>query len=63
MPERDDLTILEDAVRAGGDIARKFYGGDYKRWSKDGGSPVTEADLAVDKHLRETLTAARLALQ
>lgn len=59
MPERDDLTILEDAVRAGGDIARKFYGGDYKRWSKDGGSPVTEADLAVDKHLRETLTAAR----
>ncbi len=58
MPERD-LTLLEDAVRAGGDIARKFYGGDYKRWSKDGGSPVTEADLAVDKYLRETLTAAR----
>ena len=57
--ERDDLRLLEDAVRAGGDIARKFYGGDYKRWSKDGGSPVTEADLAVDKYLRETLTAAR----
>ena len=59
MPERDDLTILEDAVRAGGDIARKFYGGDYKRWNKDGGSPVTEADLAVNKYLCETLTAAR----
>ena len=59
MPERDDLTILEDAVRAGGDIARKFYGGDYKRWSKDGGSPVTEADLAVDKYLSKTLTSAR----
>jgi myo-inositol-1(or 4)-monophosphatase len=59
LPEPDDLRLLEDAVRAGGDITRKFYGGDYKRWSKDGGSPVTEADLAVDKYLRETLTAAR----
>src|ERR1700761_4530473 len=37
----------------------QFYGGDYKRWSKEGGSPVTEADLAVDKYLRETLLAAR----
>ena len=59
MPEPDDLRLLEDAVRAGGDIARKFYCGDYKRWSKDGGSPVTEADLAVDKYLRESLTSAR----
>ena len=59
MPEPDDLRLLEDAVRAGGDIARKFYGGDYKRWSKDGGSPVTEADLAVDKSLSKTLTSAR----
>ena len=57
--EPDDLRLLENAVRAGGEIARKFYGGDYKRWSKDGGSPVTEADLAVNKYLCETLTAAR----
>jgi myo-inositol-1(or 4)-monophosphatase len=55
----DDLRLLEDAVRAGGNIARKFYGGDYKRWSKEGGSPVTEADLAVNKYLCETLMAAR----
>jgi myo-inositol-1(or 4)-monophosphatase len=59
LPDRDDLALLEDAVRGGGAIARKFYGGDYKRWSKEGGSPVTEADLAVDKYLCETLTAAR----
>ena len=59
MPELEDLKLLEDTVRAGGDIARKFYGGDYKRWSKEGGSPVTEADLAVNKYLCETLTAAR----
>ena len=30
MPGLEDLALLEDAVRAGGDIARKFYGGDYK---------------------------------
>lgn len=59
MPEREDLTLLEDAVRAAGGIARGFYGGDYKRWNKSEGSPVTEADLAVNKYLCETLTAAR----
>ena len=59
MPERDDLKLLEDAVRAAGAIARKFYGGDYRRWSKEGGSPVTEADLAVNSYLCETLTSAR----
>jgi len=46
-------------VREAGHIARKFYGGDYKRWSKEGGSPVTEADLAVNKYLHDHLTAAR----
>src|SRR6201999_3818755 len=42
-----------------GDIARKFFGTDYKRWSKAGGSPVSEADLAVDRFLRQRLTGAR----
>ena len=59
MPEREDLKLLEDAVRAGGAIALKYYQTDYKRWSKEGGSPVTEADLAVNKYLCDTLTAAR----
>ncbi len=57
--DREDLALLEDAVRAAGVIARKFYGEDCKRWNKEGGSPVSEADLAVDKFLCETLTAAR----
>ena len=56
---REDLKLLEDTVRQAGPIARKFYGGDYKRWSKEGGSPVTEADLAVNSYLCDTLTAAR----
>lgn len=46
-------------MRAAGDIARKYYGGDYKKWDKGKGQPVTEADLAVDNYLRETLIAAR----
>jgi myo-inositol-1(or 4)-monophosphatase len=54
-----DLKLLEDTVREAGPIARKFYGGDYKHWSKEGGSPVTEADLAVNKYLCDVLTAAR----
>ncbi len=59
MPEPDNLKLLEHAVRDAGEIARKYYGGDYKRWNKAGGSPVTEADLAVDRFLKQTLLAAR----
>ena len=60
MPEREeDLNLLESAVREAGHIARRFYGGDYKRWNKEGGSPVTEADLAVNKSLYDALTSAR----
>ena len=35
-----------------GDIARHYYGGEYRRWSKSRGEPVTEADLAIDKYLQ-----------
>jgi myo-inositol-1(or 4)-monophosphatase len=59
LPDPEDLKLLEDTVRKAGEIARKFYGGDYKRWNKEGGSTVTEADLAVNKYLLDRLTAAR----
>jgi myo-inositol-1(or 4)-monophosphatase len=62
LPGRDaaaDLSLLEESVRAGGAIARGFFGGTYKKWDKSKGNPVTEADLAVDNYLRETLRAAR----
>jgi myo-inositol-1(or 4)-monophosphatase len=55
----EDLKLLEETVHQAGPIARKYYGGDYKQWSKEGGSPVTEADLAVNKYLCDQLTAAR----
>lgn len=62
MPAPDtanDLALLETTVREAGAIARSFFGGDYKRWDKSKGNPVTEADLAVDKFLMEAFLAAR----
>ena len=60
MPAPDaDLALLESTVREAGAIARGFFGGSYRRWSKAQGSPVTDADLAVDKFLKEHLRAAR----
>jgi myo-inositol-1(or 4)-monophosphatase len=54
-----DRALIEQTVRKAGDIARGYFGGDYKKWDKGKGQPVTDADLAVDTYLRETLTAAR----
>jgi myo-inositol-1(or 4)-monophosphatase len=59
LQAREDLALIEEAVREAGKIARSYFGGSYKKWDKGKGDPVTEADLAVDKYLRETLTAAR----
>ncbi len=64
MPAPDtaaDLELLVSSVREAGTIARKFFGGTYKSWSKAQGSPVTEADLAVDRFLNERLREARPA--
>lgn len=55
----DDLSLVEGAVRAAGEIARRYYGKDYRRWSKNRGEPVTEADLAIDRSLRDVLERAR----
>jgi len=59
LPDRDDLKLLETTVRAAGAIALQYFGTDYRHWRKEGGSPVTEADIAVNRYLCETLTAAR----
>ncbi len=59
MPASEDLALVERAVREAGEIARRYYGTDYRRWSKSRGEPVTEADLAVDRFLRDVLEEAR----
>jgi len=58
LPE-PDLALLEESVREAGGIARRYFGGDYKKWDKSKGNPVTEADLEVDRFLSEKLRAAR----
>lgn len=61
MPGPDaDLDLLTRAAREAGEIAMHYFRADPKVWEKAGDAgPVTEADYAVDRHLRETLRAAR----
>ena len=59
MPAHD-LALLTHAARAAGDIAMRFWRQTPKAWEKsDGTGPVTEADLAVNAMLAETLRQAR----
>jgi myo-inositol-1(or 4)-monophosphatase len=46
------------AVREAGAIALKAFGGPLQQWTKGGSSPVCEADIAVDRFLRERLGSA-----
>jgi len=50
---RDELATI---IREAGALATSFRGEGLKFWTKHGDSPVSEADLAVDKLLRERLT-------
>ena len=55
-----DLALIEQAAREAGELALGFQRrGEVKVWSKQGGSPVTNADLAVDRQLKDVLLAAR----
>ncbi|SLN61562.1 Inositol-1-monophosphatase [Falsiruegeria litorea R37] len=55
-----DLSLLVDAALEAGKIASRYSGKEAKRWEKpDGAGPVTEADLAVNEMLEDTLPAAR----
>jgi myo-inositol-1(or 4)-monophosphatase len=59
-PEPTARGALKDAlaaiVREAGALAESFRGDKLKFWTKHGDSPVSEADIAVDKLLRERLT-------
>lgn len=68
MPENDetliegleaDLALIREAAREGATIAMRHFGQNPETWLKDGVSPVTAADIAVDTFLRESLLAAR----
>lgn len=54
-----DLDLIRNAAEAAGRLALAEREAGLKIWSKPGGSPVTSADMAVDRMLRETLLSAR----
>lgn len=54
-----DADLLHAAVREAGALARSLFQQKIKGWTKSDGSPVTEADLAVDKVLKACLHEAR----
>jgi myo-inositol-1(or 4)-monophosphatase len=56
-----DLELIRDAAVAAGELALAERERGLKIWSKSGGSPVTSADMAVDRLLRDSLLAARPA--
>lgn len=60
MPARDDLALLLEAARQGGDIALRYWRTSPAFWDKGSGQgPVSEADLLVDRMLADALRSAR----
>jgi myo-inositol-1(or 4)-monophosphatase len=51
--ERD---LLIAAMREAGALALRTFGSPVRSWTKQGSSPVCEADIAVDEFLRRQLT-------
>ena len=55
-----DLALLIEAAEAAGRLARRHWRRMPRAWEKpDAAGPVTEADLAIDRMLRERLLGAR----
>ncbi|MCY6382251.1 3'(2'),5'-bisphosphate nucleotidase CysQ [Hoeflea prorocentri] len=63
MPENSvalaDLALIREAALEGARIAMGYFQKDPEVWYKNGTSPVTEADIAVDRFLRDSLCSAR----
>ena len=47
--------VAKDAVRQAGQLAMRYFRQDLQSWDKAENDPVSEADLAVDALLKETL--------
>jgi myo-inositol-1(or 4)-monophosphatase len=55
----DDLQLLRTAAVTGGIIASSYFRRDVKSWTKENASPVSEADVVLDKFFHSALTTAR----
>lgn len=54
-----DLELLAQSAAQAGEIAMRWFREDPKVWMKEGESPVSEADFAVDRFLKKQLLEAR----
>lgn len=54
-----DLALIRDAAGEAGAIAMRHFRRDPEVWLKNGRSPVSQADIDVDNHLRDLLLRAR----
>ncbi len=54
-----DLELLRTAAVTAGIIASSYFRRDLKTWMKENSSPVSEADIVLDKFLYSALTTAR----
>jgi len=55
----EDLKLLETAALEAGEIALGFFQSKNKVWMKEGESPVSDADHAVNDYLHDKLRGAR----
>lgn len=55
----EDLELLRAAAVTAGIIASSYFRREFKTWTKEFNSPVSEADIVLDKFLRSALTTAR----
>lgn len=55
----DDLELLRSSAVAAGIIASGYFRRDVKSWTKENASPVSEADILVDRYLASSLLHAR----
>lgn len=55
----NDLALITQAAQEAAQIATRYWRSDQRVEQKEGGSPVSEGDYAVDRFLREHLLAAR----
>lgn len=60
-PYQDDLELLRATAVAAGIIALGYFRRDIKSWTKGNASPVSEADIIVDRYLAASLLTARPA--
>lgn len=54
-----DIDLIEEAACEVGDLAVQLHAEGLDIWRKEGGTPVTNADIRIDRILKERLTAAR----